>query len=227
MGFSHKFIQFLYKNNVSFVINNGVLLTPIQLQGGLRQGCSLSLPLYVIQGEVSTVNINNNENIKGIKIPNNNKEIKISEYADDSNFLLTEQILIKFIISYIEKLNKATGSTINLEKTKVLPINTNQTFYTQKHEKNITILEQYQYIKISGIFFSEDLKDTILLNWENIKKKKENHIQKMSMRQVSLYGKSILINTLILTKTTFLSNLFPIPEKQSRKYIQTSSNTYG
>ena len=45
MGFSHKFIQFLYKNNVSFVINNGVLLTPIQLQGGLRQGCSLSLPL--------------------------------------------------------------------------------------------------------------------------------------------------------------------------------------
>ena len=49
----------------------------------------------------------------------------------------------------------------------------------------------------------------------------------MSMRQVSLYGKSILINTLILTKTTFLSNLFPIPEKQSRKYIQTSSNTYG
>ena len=41
----------------------------------------------------------------------------------------------------------------------------------------------------------------------------ENHIQKLTIRQFSLYGKSILINTLILAKTTFLSNVFPIPEK--------------
>ena len=39
----------------------------------------------------------------------------------------------------------------------------------------------------------------------------------MSQRQLSLYGKSILINTLILTKTTFLSNIFPIPEKIIQK----------
>ena len=47
-------------------MNNGFLSTPIQLQRGLRQGCPLSLPLYVIQGEVATIN-KNNQNIKGIK----------------------------------------------------------------------------------------------------------------------------------------------------------------
>ena len=114
-------------------------------------------------------------------------------------------------------MNKATGSTINLKKTKVLPINTDQTSYIQKDIKNVTILEQYQYIEILGILFSEDLKDTILVIWQNIFKKMENHIQKMSRKQLSLYGKSILINTLILAKTTFLSNVFPIPGKVIQK----------
>ena len=114
-------------------------------------------------------------------------------------------------------MNKATGSTINLKKTKVLPINTDQTSYIQKDIKTVTILEQYQYIEILGILFSEDLKDTILVSWQNIFKKMENHIQKMSRKQLSLYGKSILINTLILAKTTFLSNVFPIPGKVIQK----------
>ena len=114
-------------------------------------------------------------------------------------------------------MNKATGSTINLKKTKVLPINTDQTSYIQKDIKTVTILEQYQYIEILGILFSEDLKDTILVSWQNIFKKMENHIQKMSRKQLSLYGKSILINTLILAKTTFLSNVFPIPGKVMQK----------
>ena len=134
--------------------------SPIQLLRGLRQGCKPSLTLYVIHGEVTTININNNKNIKGVKIPNNKKEIKISQYADDSNLLLTEQESIKLVIKFFEKLSKATGSTTNLEKTKVLPINMDQISYIQKQETSIKILEQHQYIKILGIHFSEDLKDS-------------------------------------------------------------------
>ena len=142
IGFSSKFVQFvkiLYRNNIFYVINNGYMSPPIQLLRDLRQGWPLSLPLYVIQGEITTGNINNNENIKGVKIPNNNKELKISQYADNSNFLLTEQESIKLVINFFEKLNKATGSTINLEKTKVLLINMDQTSYIQKHETSIKI----------------------------------------------------------------------------------------
>ena len=45
----------------------------------------------------------------------------------------------------------------------------------------------------------------------------EYHIQKMSMRQIWLYGKSFLINTLILAQTTFLTKAFPVPEKIIQK----------
>lgn len=60
MGFSNTFINViksLYENNTSMIINNGFLSSPVNLQKGLRQGRPLSLPLYVIQGEITTVNI--------------------------------------------------------------------------------------------------------------------------------------------------------------------------
>ena len=109
-------------------MNNGFLSTPIQLQRGLRQGCPLSLPLYVIQGEVATININN-QNIKGIKIPNNNKEI-ISQYAGDSYFLLAEQQLVQFEINYFEKLKKNNKLNHKLRK--------NQST-TYKHRSNFLL----------------------------------------------------------------------------------------
>ena len=60
MGFSNTFINViksLYENNTSMIINNGFLSSPVNLRKGLRQGRPLSLPLYVIQGEITTVNI--------------------------------------------------------------------------------------------------------------------------------------------------------------------------
>ena len=38
----------------------------------------------------------------------------------------------------------------------------------------------------------------------------ENHIKKLSPRVLSLQGKVILINSLILSKTSYLTNIFPI-----------------
>ena len=72
IGIPPIFINFLkiYKQNTSVIINNGFLSPQVSFQRGLTQGCLLSLPLYVIQGQVTTNNINRNENIMGIHIPN-------------------------------------------------------------------------------------------------------------------------------------------------------------
>ena len=134
MRFSNIFINFikiLYKNNASAIINNGFLSAPVQLQRGLRQGCPLSLPIYVVQEEVTTININQDESISGIKISNKKQEIKVSQYADDSNFLLATQKSVENVIKLFQKLQKATRATINLDKTTILPINTDQTSYIQ------------------------------------------------------------------------------------------------
>ena len=80
LGFSKEYIQFveiLYKDNSSIIANNGFLSESVMMLRGLRQGCPLSLPLYVIQGEVTTKNINNDNTIIGLKIQNFKKQLKI------------------------------------------------------------------------------------------------------------------------------------------------------
>ena len=188
----------------------------------MRQGCALSPAIYVVQGEVTTANINKDSNIQGIKIPNKKKDIKLSQYADDSNFFLANQELAENFLKFFQKLHLATGATINLEKTTILPINTDNTLYLQQELPNIMIKEQHQIIKILGILFSDDLKEAKMINWQKVLEKIKNHNSKLSQRYLTFSGKATILNTLILAKTTFLSNIFPIPQNvltKLHKYI--------
>ena len=45
----------------------------------------------------------------------------------------------------------------------------------------------------------------------------EHHINKLSPRILSLYGKTLLINAVILSKTSYLSNVFPLDAKITHK----------
>ena len=40
----------------------------------------------------------------------------------------------------------------------------------------------------------------------------QNHINKLSPRELSLKSKAIILNTLILAKTAYLSHIFPVPQ---------------
>ena len=201
------FIEILYKQNTSTIINNSFLSENVPMLRGLRQGCPLSLPLYVIQGEITTQNINKDQNIMGITIPNQRNQLKISQYADDSNFFLQNEESVKNVLNYFQKLQAATGSTNNYKKTTVLPINTNQ---TSNLPQQIKIKQRYETIKILGIQFNENLQLANSQNWTKIIEKITHQINKLSQRILSLKGKVQIINTLILSKTSFLSNTFPI-----------------
>ena len=89
----------------------------------MRQGCLLSLPLFKIQGEVTTININKNNSIKDKYSPNRIKAIKISQYADDMNFFQKKIRISSKYTKVFRRLEKAAGTTINKEKAFALPIN--------------------------------------------------------------------------------------------------------
>ena len=57
------------------------------------------------------------------------------------------------MIKFFQKLNLATGATINQEKTNILPINTDLTNNLQQRLSNLTIKEQYDTINILGLTF--------------------------------------------------------------------------
>ena len=79
-----------------------------------------------------------------------------------------------------------------------------------KKMQNIKITNSENLVKILGIYFTKDLKTTSIYNWNRCLIKVKKQMQQLSRRHLSLRGKAILLNSLILSKITFLSSVFPI-----------------
>ena len=117
-GFGPDFIewvQLLYTDIKSSVLVNGFITLEIDVQRSVRQGCPLSMPLYVVQSEPFANRIRRDPEIKGLKI--GNVEIKVSEYADDANLVLTTEKSMKKALVICNLYTEASGAQLNLDKT--------------------------------------------------------------------------------------------------------------
>ena len=85
-----KWIQLIYNQISSSVKSNGWLTAFINLERGLRQGCPLSAPLYILTTELMALHIRAHPHIHGLKPPNSADETKLSQFPDDTTLLLTE-----------------------------------------------------------------------------------------------------------------------------------------
>ena len=78
----------------------------------------LYLLLHIINVEVIDLNIKTNKNIIGHPIPNQKEQLKLSQYADDTNLFVTTEESVLEILNFFKKYEIATGTTINISKTK-------------------------------------------------------------------------------------------------------------
>ena len=129
----HTRIYAIYKNNIprniltsSTQVHNSEC---IRLERFVRQGCPLSFPLYCTKNDVFTNSENKDQNIKGFKFPGRKQNLKLSQYADDINFISANFSDIPFIFEQFSKYKKETGCTLNIDKTEGLLIQTNWVFY--------------------------------------------------------------------------------------------------
>ena len=76
-------IKILYKNISAKVIVYGTFTENINISRSIRQGCPLSMLLYILSLEPLIHSIQNNPKIDGLKIPNYKHEIKVLTHADD------------------------------------------------------------------------------------------------------------------------------------------------
>ena len=122
-GFGPNFIHWikvLYNSVSSSVKVNGWFTSFIPLERGLRQGCPLSMPLYVIAAETMAINIRGNAGIHGILTPDLQQEVKVSQFADDTTLLLVDEISIRETFRTFDLYEKASGAKINKSKCKGL-----------------------------------------------------------------------------------------------------------
>ena len=122
LGFCGNFInciKMLYTNITSRLKINNVLGDPFPVQRGVRQGCPLSMILFIIYQEALYRLIKKSALIRPLHLPNN-KEIKLTGYADDSNVFITRESDLNALFEIINKFSAATGAEINRNKTQIM-----------------------------------------------------------------------------------------------------------
>ena len=113
--------------------------------------------------------------------------------------------------------NITSGTAINITKTAITLLANAKIYNIDKKIQNVKINDSQDFIKVLGIYFTKDLRPTGIYNWNICLTQIEKQTQQLSRRHLSLRGKAILLNSLILSKVTFLSNVFKIPTTLRQK----------
>ena len=105
-----------YTHVASSLKVNGWLTVFIPLQRGLRQGCALSMPLYVLTAEILATHNQAHPNITGLQHPAS--QLTISQYADDTTLLLADDESITDALKVFEVYEKAYGAKLTCKNVK-------------------------------------------------------------------------------------------------------------
>ena len=112
-------VKLMYRDVYSYIEINGKLTKKIHIKRSVRQGCPLSMLLFVITAEGLAQMIKTNNNIKGYKITPN-QEKKLVAYADDTTLILTEPNSLQEAFKQITNYCSTSGAELNQEKTEII-----------------------------------------------------------------------------------------------------------
>ena len=124
MGIDARFIQWvkLLFGNASAAVNiNGSPGSTFKVERGVWQGCPLAPYLFLIVGEALTHTIKKSveeKRLKGVVLPGGKKQQCISQYADDSSFMVRgEKRDIDELVRLLKTFSEASGMEINWDKS--------------------------------------------------------------------------------------------------------------
>ncbi|KAG0857767.1 hypothetical protein G6F16_013468 [Rhizopus arrhizus] len=218
-GFPEKFIKCIHDlffgNSISVNVN-GSLADSIQQLRGLRQGDSISPILFNLAIEPFLLSILNNEIIDGYclkaRISNSDlqltapRPVKLLAYADDILIFINSKEEFLELQERLKVYNGASNSQVNYSKSVAFPLAGRSTFNNRELKELISHnglrwfdSQSLGYIKYLGypIWFTNDQR-TIF--YKEIISKLERSVNIHSQRQLSVYGRAHLANTLILSK---------------------------
>jgi len=213
----------------SIVVDKYISKNKIFIMGGIKQGCALSMFAYTLGIEELVVNIHENKNINGYKIPkmisnneNNNNEvnnkdlsqIKATMYADDTGGIVENLNSIDCFFKEFNKWGNVSGASMNEDKTKILAINS-----PYKSFRNINFVKE---LKILGITFNEKGIDRI--NLINCKTKIEKTLNLWNGIRFNLIDKITVLRTFGLSKLWYLLNFITLEEKEIKNIESLSFN---
>ena len=182
-----RWISVFYANIETAVLNNGFATKWFKPSRGVRQGCPLSLYLFVLSAEILAAKIRQNNLIKGINLFG--IEAKISQFADDTNLFCADISSVENAFVTINDFGGISGLQLNVKKTKAV--------WLGKWSKNRSTPLQLTWtrdpVKILGIHFSYDEKQNNYYNFAIKIQKLQTNLDLWKSRNLTLFGKVLII----------------------------------
>ena len=121
LGFGEGFVSWiavLYKDIESAVHINNILGSFFPVRRSVRQGCPLSMGLFVVYQEAFYRAMIKSRIIRPLSMPDSTKTLLLG-YADDTNIIITNEESLIEIIRIVTCFEQATGAVLNKNKTKI------------------------------------------------------------------------------------------------------------
>ena len=207
-----KWINVLFTNFKLSTYNNGYISEPFAVTKGLFQGNPIAPYLFIIVIECLATKLQQNKKIKGLKI--GDETLLLTLFADDLGIVLDhDQASWNETMQELLSFQNCTGMRINYEKTVIYRLGslrkTNAKFYTvhKMHwsDKPINML---------GITLADNHDEIVRLNYEPLIRKAESILNLWLNRNLSLFGKILIINSLVASLFVYKFTVLPtMPEK--------------
>ena len=207
-------VKTFYNHVTSCVMNNQTTSKYFEIKRGVRQGDPLSPYLFILVTEILAINIREHNEIKGIRIGNN--EIKLTQYADDTTAIIQDQNSAKLFLEITKDFSKCSGLKINFDKTEGLWIGDNK----GKVETPLGITWPKEPIKLLGLYIGYNKKDIVVSNFRHKIIKMKQILTSWKQRDLTLIGKILIMKTLVTSLFRYLAKVIIFP-KETIDEIQT------
>ena len=189
-------------------LNNGFKSEFFTPKNGLFQGNPIASYLFILVMELLAIRLRQNSMIKGIKI--GLEEILLSLFADDLALTMKyDQKSWEEVVREFNKFQTQTGMQINYNKSVVNRLgsihHTNAKFYSQNK-----LIWTDSPINILGLMITAD-PDLVELNIEPLINKAEAILKMWRKRNLSLFGKVQVVNSLVASLFTYRLAVLPTP----------------
>jgi hypothetical protein len=144
-------------------------------------------------------------------VPNENneeKEVNISQYADDSTIILGDALDTDQALHIVKKFGKVAGLKLNLKKTIGIPLGEDRTKMRQL-SKSIEWTEEP--VKMLGIYVGNNDEECERLNWDAKILNIEKVLNMWKQRNITLLGKIIIIKSLAIPKIIYAASILCTP----------------
>ena len=194
-------IKRIYTESTAKIVLNKFETIFINIRSGIKQGCALSMILYIIAIEELLLRIKLNGNIKGYKLIGlDEREIKATAYADDIVGYVSDTLSIQLFFQEFDEWGEISGASINRDKTVIIHIN----------EKR-----SVEDFKVLGVFFNK--KGISTINIKNVFEKIRRAIHIWDIPSLNMLDRITITKTFLLSKLWFIATFVKISKEKIKE----------